>query len=99
VSPSSRATSSIGFDAWLEKIIGTHSPRAARATARSASRSTISRTPTGASMNGLFSRWPNSSTLVSRCDTSRSIRGTIFQRSNAARFARTVCSVPAPAAM
>jgi hypothetical protein len=41
---------------------------------------------------------PNSSTLVSRFDTSRSIRGTIRQRSNAARLARIVAPVPAPPA-
>ena len=41
---------------------------------------------------------PNSSTLVSRSATSRSIRGTIRHRSNAVRFARMVAPVPAPPA-
>ena len=39
---------------------------------------------------------PNSSTLVSRSATSRSIRGTIRHRSNAVRLARMVAPVPAP---
>ena len=41
---------------------------------------------------------PRTSTLVSRRETSRSMRGTIRQRSNAARFSRIVSSVPAPPA-
>ena len=52
-SPIAAAHSSIGRDAWLEKIIGTPSPAAARATATSASRwCASSRTPIGASRNG-----------------------------------------------
>ena len=43
-------------------------------------------------------RRPNSSMLVSRSETSRSMRGTICQRRNASRFARIVSSSPAPAA-
>jgi hypothetical protein len=48
--------------------------------------------------NGAGSMRPKSSTLVSRSDTSRSIRGTIRQRSKAARLARIVAPVPAPPA-
>ena len=93
------ATSSIGLEAWLEKIIGTPSPAAARATATSASSWASSRTPIGASRNGLGSRRPNRSTLVSRSDTSRSTRGTMRQRSKATRLARMVALPPAPAPM
>ncbi len=83
----------------MEKIIGVPVARAARATAASASRWASSSTPIGASSSGLESRRPNSSTDVSGAETSRSIRGTIRQRSNAARLADIVRSLPAPAAM
>jgi hypothetical protein len=83
----------------LEKIIGTPVSRAARATATSASRWASSSTPTGASRNGESSLRPNSSTDASGCAAPRSIRGTIRCRANAARFSRTVSSVPAPALM
>jgi hypothetical protein len=82
----------------LEKIIGTPSAAAARAAAVSASRWAISSTPTGDSMRGAGTRRPKSSTLVSRSETSRSIRGTIRQRSKEASLARFVDSLPAPAA-
>jgi hypothetical protein len=52
----------------------------------------------GAIRNGDGSVRPNRSTPVSRSATSRSIRGTIRPRSNAARFARMVAPVPAPPA-
>ena len=52
----------------------------------------------GASRNGYGIRRPKISTLVSRSETSRSIRGTIRQRPNASRFARIVSESPAPAA-
>ena len=98
MSSSASATLSIGVEAWLEKIIGMPSARAARATARSASGWASSSTPIGASRNGVGRRRPNSSTERSRSETSRSIRGTIRQPSNAARLAVTVRSLPAPAA-
>ena len=98
-SPSALATSSIGLDAWLEKIIGTPSVAAARATATSASSWAISDTPIGASRNGEGRRRPKSSTVVSRCETSHSIRGTMRWRSKAARLARIVAPLPAPPAM
>jgi hypothetical protein len=53
----------------------------------------------GASSSGVGSRRPNSSTDVSRTSTSRSMRGTMRHRSNAARFAAIVDSIPAPPAM
>ena len=89
---------SIGHEAWDERIIGTAARAAARATAASASRCAISSTPTGASTMGAGRRSPNKSIDGSRTDTSRSTRGTIAQRSNAARFARSVSSAPAPPA-
>jgi hypothetical protein len=99
VSPSAFDTRSIGRDAWLERIMGVSRERAARATATSALRWTISSTPIGATRNGLGSVRPSSSTRVSRSETSRSIRGTIACLSNAARLARIVAPVPAPPAM
>ena len=72
---------------------------AARATATSAWSWTISRTPIGESTNGEPSVWPNSSTLVSRSLTSRSMRGTICQASKPSRLAFIVRPVPAPPAM
>ena len=83
----------------MERIIGTPSVAAARATATSASSWTISSTPTGHSRNGEGRRRPNSSIEVSRPETSRSIRGTIRQRSKPSRLARIVAPVPAPPAM
>ncbi len=97
-SPITAAHSSMERDAWLEKIIGIPSAAAARATARSASRWASSSTPIGASRKGAGTRRPNSSTDVSRAETSRSTRGTIRRRSNAARFASIVLSSPAPPA-
>ncbi len=93
------ATSSIGRDAWLEKTIGTPSAAAARPTATSASRWARPSTPIGPSSSGAGMRRPNSSTEVSRADTSRSTRGTIRQASNPARLAAIVASAPAPPAM
>ncbi len=72
---------------------------AARATATSACAWTISSTPIGESTNGDPSAWPNSSTLVSRSLTSRSIRGTICHASKPSRLALIVRPVPAPPAM
>ena len=93
-----RAASSIGREAWFEKTNGMPSAAAARATATSASRCAISRTPIGQRTNGLGSARAETSVAVSRTETSRSIRGTMRQRSNAARFSRIVSSVPAPPA-
>ena len=55
--------------------------------------------PIGETTKGKGTRRPNSSTLVSRRETSRSIRGTMRHRSKAARLARIVDSAPAPPAM
>jgi hypothetical protein len=55
-------------------------------------------TPIGASNTGTSSFAPSRSTPRSRSDTSRIIRGTMRQRSNAARLARIVDSEPAPPA-
>ncbi len=98
-SPSSRAHASMGCDAWLENVIGTPHSRAARATARSALRSTISSTPMGDRTNGEARRRPNSSRPVSRSPTSRSIRGTIRQRPKSSRLDSIVRPLPAPPAM
>src|SRR3712207_506497 len=49
-------------------------------------------TPIGASITGTSKRDPNKSTDASRLDTSLSIRGTIRQRANAERLARSVRS-------
>src|SRR6266540_2066588 len=78
---------------------GTPAAAAARAAPRSACRWAISRTPIGASRNGVGCRRPNSSTDVSREETSFRNRGTIRQHSNADRFAAIVDSSPAPPAM
>ena len=98
-SPIAPATCSIGLDAWFEKITGTPSAAAAFPTAMSASLCASSSTPIGAIRNGVGRRRPRSSTDRSRSETSRSTRGTIFQRSSAARFAAIVRSAPAPPAM
>ena len=72
--------------------------RRARRRGRPRRRPSRARRP-GTSRNGDASRRPNSSTDVSRSETSRSIRGTIRQRSKPSRLARTVAPVPAPPAM
>jgi hypothetical protein len=77
---------------------GTPRAAAARAAASSASGWTIDCTPTGASISGAGIAVPSTVVLRSRAETSRSIRGTIRRRSNASRFARIVCSAPAPPA-
>ena len=68
---------------------------AARATADSPSGWTIDSTPTGASTTGAGIGVPSTVTDVSSEETSRSMRGTSLQASNAARFARAVDSDPA----
>ena len=82
--PSPRRTSSIGTDAWFEKIIGTPCAAAARATARSASRCASSSTPIGASSSGAGSRRPKSSTEVALGHVAQHARA----RSAAARTPR-----------
>ncbi len=94
-SPSASAIASIGDDAWVEMIIGMPRLRAARAAARSASARTIPSAPIGARRSGAGRDRPKSSTRMSRTEMSRSMRGTIFQRSKAARFARSVRCWPA----
>ena len=74
--PIAAAQSSIGRDAWFEKMNGTPCSAAAFATATSASRCRMPSAPIGARSNGAGSRRPNSSTEVSRTETSRSILGT-----------------------
>ncbi len=71
---------------------------AARAAASSASGWTIDCTPTGASSSGAGIVVPSTVADRSRTETSRSMRGTIFQRSNASAFAAIVRSAPAPPA-
>jgi len=83
----------------LLSVYGTPTDAAARATARSASAFTSSITPSGASSSGVARRVPRNSIDRSRLDTSRSGRGHTCHRSNAARFAATVRSDPAPPAM
>ncbi len=85
-------------DAAVLRIDVSPSAAAARATASSPSGCTIDCTPTGASITGAGIAVPSTDTPRSRVSTSRSIRGTISQRSNASRFARIVFSVPAPPA-
>ena len=82
----------------MENTYGSPSAAAARAIARSPSGCNSSDAPTGANSTGAGIVRPNSSTLSERADTSRSIRGTIAQRSNAARLARIVAPSPAPPA-
>ena len=98
--PAPRRTPPSARDAWLEKIIGTPGRRAPRARPRGRPRGGRARARRPARAGTASrSRRPNSSTDVSGCATPRSIRGTIRWRSNAARFSRTVSSVPAPALM
>ena len=68
---------------------------AARAAAGSPSGWAMESTPTGASASGAGHVTPRISRSIVRSETSRSIRGTIRQRSKASRLARTVASVPA----
>jgi hypothetical protein len=75
---------------------GTPSDAAARAEASSPSGWRIDCTPTGAIITGAGISVPSISRERSRSETSSSIRGTMRQRRNAARFARIVSSVPAP---
>src|SRR5690606_2852877 len=93
------ATRSIGNDAWLLSTYGTPMDAAARATARSASACANSITPSGARSSGVGLVRRRNSTDRSRSATSFSGRGQICQRSNAALFALTVASDPAPPAM
>jgi hypothetical protein len=73
---------------------------AARAGARSASACRMPNTPIGASSTGAGIVVPSTVVDRSRCaGMPRSIRGSSRQWSNASRLARTVASVPAPAAM
>ena len=97
-SPITAAQSSIDHDAWLENTYGSPRAAAALAIARSPSGCSSSDAPTGANSTGAGIVRPNSSTLRARAETSRSIRGTIAQRSNAARLARIVAPSPAPPA-
>ncbi len=78
------------------KVIVSPTAAAARATASSPSGSSIDCNPIGASATGAGIRVLSTVTARSRAETSRSIRGTIRQRRNASRFARTVVSRPAP---
>lgn len=55
-------------------------------------------TPTGANMTGAGALVPSTVVDRSRWVASRSIRGTIRQRSKASRLARTVAPDPAPPA-
>ena len=82
-------------EAAVLRIIPTPARAAARATARSPSSCTMLSTPTGASSTGALSSVPRISVRRSRSATPRSMRGTIRQRSNAARLWRTVRSSPA----
>ena len=77
---------------------GSPSAAAARADASSASGCTIDCTPTGASISGAGIAVPSTVVAGRAAETSRSIRGTIRQRSNASRFACIVRSAPAPPA-
>jgi hypothetical protein len=86
------------LDAAVLSTIGTPNSRAARATASSASGWTIDITPTGPSITGAGMPVPSTLVARSRVVTSVSIRGTIRQRSKAARLAPTVVSSPAPPA-
>ena len=67
----------------------------ASATASSAPGRMIESAPIGAVRTGADRAVPSSSVARSRSTTSRSIRGSIRQRSNAATFARAVDSPPA----
>lgn len=89
------ATSSIGVLEADDRMKGTPVAAAARAAARSASGCMIDSTPIGASASGAGSRLPSTVTDRSRSRTSRSILGTIRQRSSASRLARSVRPLPA----
>src|SRR6202042_3130586 len=93
-SPIAAAHTSIDAHAWLVNTYGTPTDAAARAIATSASGSSSSAAPTGPYSTGAGNVRPNSATVRSRRETSRSIRGTIFQRSNASRLARIVAPSP-----
>lgn len=89
------ATSSIGVLEADDSTKGTPSAAAARAAAGSASGCMIDSTPIGASASGAGSLRPSTVTDRSRPRTSRSIRGTMRQRSSASRLARSVRPPPA----
>jgi hypothetical protein len=97
-SPDASATSSMECDDAVDSTIGTPSSAAARATASSPSGCTIDITPMGASRSGAGIGVPSRVVDQSRPVVSRSIRGTIPYRSNAARLARIVAPPPAPPA-
>lgn len=68
----------------------------ARATARWPSGANRPSPPNGAVSTGRESGMPSTWVLVSGAVTPLIGRGLITQRVNASRFARSVCSVPAP---
>jgi hypothetical protein len=79
----------------VDRIIGSPSSAAARATASSPSGCTIDWTPTGAVITGAGIGVPRTVVDRSRDVAPVSIRGTIRVRSNASRFARAVAPDPA----
>ncbi len=96
--PDAAATSSMLVEEAVDITIGSPSPAAAFAVARSASGCTIDCTPTGASTTGAGSVSPSTVVDSSRSVASVSMRGTIAQRSNASRLALLVAPDPAPPA-
>jgi hypothetical protein len=97
-SPEASATSSMVCEDAVDRIIGTPSSAAARATPGSASSCMIDSTPIGASSSGAGIAVPSTVVDQSRVVVSRSIRGTSAYRSNAARLAVIVEPCPAPPA-
>jgi hypothetical protein len=94
-SPLAAATSSMVYDDAVESTIGRPRAAAARAVASSPSGCTIDCTPTGATMTGAGIAVPSTVVPRSRTVASRSMRGTMRQRSNASRLARAVAPTPA----
>ena len=98
-SPLASATASIGCEETVDRIIGSPSSAATRATASSPSGCMMPCTPTGAVSTGAGIFVPSTVAVRSRSVAPVSIRGTIRQSSNASRLARYVAPDPAaPAA-
>ena len=91
--------SSSGVEAWFEITIGTFSARRGAGDGEVGVAMRELEHPDRRGRTGESRVRPKSSTERSRCEASRSIRGTICTRSKAARFASIVLLAPAPALM